>query len=79
MQPMANATASELRDDGPEVVLGTTLPSLESAGYEELKERRPAGLLRRYLATQRHVAGLWMGGLVDYVRTRPREARRVRT
>lgn len=76
MQPMANATASELKDDGPEVVLGTTLPSLESAGYEELKERRPPGLLRRYLTTQRHVAGLWMGGLVDYVRTRPREARR---
>ncbi len=73
---MTEAAASELRDDAPEVILGTTLPSLASAGYEELRERRSPGLLRRFLTTHRHLSGLVLGGLVDYVRTRRGEQRR---
>ncbi|MCP3964520.1 MAG: AarF/ABC1/UbiB kinase family protein [bacterium] len=57
-------------------VTGTRVPSLAEAGYEELRERRPAGLLRRYLTTNRHLIGLLFGALVDYTRTRPREERR---
>ncbi len=56
-------------------LMGTKLPSLADAGYEELRESRPAGLLRRYLVTNRHLIGLLMGGLVDYSRTRPKTKR----
>lgn len=39
-------------------------------------ERPPAGLLRRFLITQRHLWGLLLGALVASVRHRPRERRR---
>ena len=58
------------------MILGTTLPSLASAGYEELRERRPPGLVRRFLTTQRHLTGLVLGALIDWVRTRKGDERR---
>jgi len=60
----------------PERVDGIRLPTLAEGGWEELKESRPPGLLRRYLVTNRHLLGLLMGGLIDWVRTRPRRKRR---
>ncbi len=57
-------------------MMGTRVPSLAEAGYEELRERRPPGLLRRYLVTNRHLIGLLLGGLIDYSRTRPKDQRR---
>ncbi len=57
-------------------MMGTRIPSLAEAGYEELRERRPPGLLRRYLVTNRHLIGLLLGGLIDYSRTRPKDQRR---
>lgn len=56
--------------------MGTRVPTLAEAGYEELRERRPPGLIRRYLTTNRHIIGMLFGGLVDYSRTRPKEKRR---
>ncbi len=56
--------------------MGLELPSLEESGFEELRESGGQGLLRRFLVTQRHLSGLALGGLADYVRTRPREERR---
>jgi ubiquinone biosynthesis protein len=44
----------------------------EAPAFEVLKERKPPGLLRRYLITQRHLIGLLFGGLIAYVRSRPR-------
>ena len=44
--------------------------------FEILHETRPPGLVRRFLTTQRHFLGLLFGGLVDWVRTRPRLKRR---
>ena len=55
--------------------LGTRLPSLEEAGFETLEEKRPPGLIRRLLVTQRHTLGLAAGGLIDWVRTRRPEDR----
>ncbi len=43
--------------------------------FEVFQERRPAGLIRRYFATQRHFIGLLFGGLVAWVRARPRSKR----
>ena len=59
-----------------ELVFGARLPSLEDAGYEELEERPPPGLIRRFLTTVRHLIGLLLGGLIDGVRTRPQWKRR---
>lgn len=35
-------------------------------GFVIMDEKKPAGLLRRYFTTQRHLMGLAMGGLVSY-------------
>ncbi len=43
--------------------------------FEVFVERKPPGLLRRYFATQRHFIGLVFGGLISFVRTRPRNKR----
>ncbi len=43
--------------------------------FEVLEERRPPGLVRRYFTTQRHLIGLLFGGLVAFVRARPRDRR----
>ncbi|MEM7352213.1 MAG: AarF/UbiB family protein [Acidobacteriota bacterium] len=59
-----------------EALMGTRIPSLAEAGYEELRERRPPGLIRRYLTTNRHLFGLLLGGLIDYIRSRPKTKRR---
>lgn len=45
-------------------------------GFEVLEETRPQGLVRRFLTTQRHFLGLLGGGLVDWVRARPKIKRR---
>ncbi len=58
------------------VVLGTRIPTLAEAGFEELQEGRKPGLLRRFFTTQRHMNGLLLGALVDHVRTRKGSARR---
>jgi ubiquinone biosynthesis protein len=47
----------------------------EAPAFEVLEEQRPPGLLSRYLTTQRHLIGLTFGGLISYVRTRPRRKR----
>lgn len=60
----------------PERVDGLRVPSLAEGGWEALEESRPPGLLRRYLATNRHLLGLLFGGLMEWVRTRPRRLRR---
>lgn len=41
--------------------LGTGLPSLADAGFEEMREARPQGTLRRTLALLRHALGLGIG------------------
>lgn len=61
---------------GVELPIGTGSATLASAGFEELEERRPAGVVRRFFITHRHLAGLLAGGLIDSVRTRPRSERR---
>ncbi|MEM7582700.1 MAG: AarF/UbiB family protein [Acidobacteriota bacterium] len=71
---MQTTPETRLRTAGE--LMGTKVPSLADAGYEELRETRPAGLVRRYLVTQRHLLGLLLGGLIDYCRTRPRSKRR---
>ncbi len=43
--------------------------------FEVFVERRPPGLVRRYFVTQRHLIGLLFGGLLAFVRTRPRGRR----
>ena len=43
--------------------------------FEVFQERRPPGLIRRYLTTQRHFTGLIFGGLIAWVRVRPRNKR----
>lgn len=48
----------------------------EGSGFEVLEETRPPGLVRRFLTTQRHFLGLLGGGLVDWVRSRPKAQRR---
>ncbi len=68
--------ADEPAEASPVVFLGTELPSLAEAGFEELAEKRPAGLVRRFLTTQRHLIGLAMGFVVDLPRSRPRRRRR---
>ncbi len=68
--PAAGTPAAE----GP--MMGTRVPSLAEAGYEELRERRPPGLVRRFLATHRHVSGLVLGGLIATCRARPEAKRR---
>ncbi len=70
------AEVSSTRKESQGNMLGTRVPSLAEAGYEELRERRPPGLLRRYFTTNRHLIGLLLGGLIDYTRTRPKEQRR---
>ncbi len=64
-------TVTNAETPSAEALLGTKVPSLADAGYEELRESRPPGLVRRYLATQRHLFGLLLGGLIDFSRTRP--------
>ncbi len=74
---MAEArTASDLRSSTRDVVFGTRIPTLAEAGFEELKERRPPGLVRRFLVVLRHLTGLVYGSLIDYVRTRTWSRRR---
>ncbi len=72
------ATSSAPSAAAPAVspMVGTRVPTLAEAGYEELRERRPPGILRRYLVTNRHLIGLLLGGLIDYSRTRPKDQRR---
>ncbi len=70
----AEAPAAETPAGGP--MMGTRVPTLAEAGYEELRERRTPGLLRRYLVTNRHLIGLLLGGLIDYSRTRSGDQRR---
>ncbi len=41
---------------------------LAAPDFEILVERKPAGLLRRYLTTQRHLIALAMGGLIHLAR-----------
>lgn len=41
--------------------------------FEILVEKPPAGLIRRYFTTQRHMIGLALGGLVAHVRSRRRK------
>ena len=72
----ANPSVTTAAVRSPEALMGTRVPSLAEAGYEELRESRPPGLLRRYLATNRHLLGLLFGGLIDYTRTRPKHLRR---
>ena len=72
----ASPPVPELAPPTAEERMGTRVPSLAEAGYEELRERRPPGLLRRYLTTNRHLIGLLLGGLVDYSRSLPKEKRR---
>lgn len=55
--------------------LGTRMPSLAEAGFEEMKERRPPGIVRRFLVTTRHLIALLAGALIDWVRTRRPEDR----
>ncbi len=43
--------------------------------FEVFMERRRAGLVRRYFATQRHFVGLLFGGLIAWVRSRPASRR----
>ncbi len=59
-----------------ERVSGTRVPSLAEAGYEELIERRPSGVVLRFLVTAHHLNGLLLGSLIDYVRTRRKSQRR---
>lgn len=61
-------------DDG-EIYFGTLLPSLEDAGFEELVERRPAGLVWRFVVVSWHLRGLVLGALVDRPRGLPKAAR----
>jgi ubiquinone biosynthesis protein len=49
--------------------------SEDSGDYEILVEARPQGLVRRFLTTQRHFAGLVFGGLNSRVRRRLPEQR----
>jgi ubiquinone biosynthesis protein len=68
---MARArTAADFDDVADGVVLGTRVPTLAEAGFEELREGRKPGLIRRFLTTQRHLNGLLLGALVDHVRSR---------
>ena len=69
-----SGAASATDAEGP--MMGTRVPSLAEAGYEELRERRPPGLMRRFLTTNRHLIGLLLGGLIDFCRERPKENRR---
>ena len=48
----------------------STAAAVEPA-FEVFVERKPPGLLRRYLVTQRHFLGLLFGGLISWVRSQP--------
>jgi ubiquinone biosynthesis protein len=50
-------------------------PVEEVAGFEVFQERRPPGLLRRFLTTQRHLVGLAVGGAAAHLRGLPRRKR----
>jgi len=50
-------------------------PNGTSGEYEVLIETRPQGLVRRFVTTQRHLAGLVFGGLDARLRTRQPEQR----
>jgi ubiquinone biosynthesis protein len=67
---------TKVREEPSGRVDGMPLPSLAEGGWEELKESRPPGYLRRYLVTNRHLIGLLFGGLIDWVRSRPQSKRR---
>jgi ubiquinone biosynthesis protein len=54
---------------------GTADPAVAPPGFELLLERPPAGLVRRFLTTQRHFLGLAMGGLVARTRAGHEEGR----
>ena len=69
-------TATDATAPTAEALMGTKVPSLADAGYEELTERPPPGLVRRYLTTNRHLLGLLLGGLIDYSRSRPKAKKR---
>jgi ubiquinone biosynthesis protein len=49
---------------------GTQVVHPPAAGFEVVPVRKPAGLVRRALATNRHLAGLALGGLVAWARER---------
>lgn len=69
-------SAEPLPQEEDDVFFGTRLPSLEEGGFEELKERRPAGLMRRFLVVNWHLLGLLLGALVDRPRALPTSKRR---
>ena len=45
----------------------TPVPVPQAGAFEIMVEKKPAGLIRRYFTTQRHLLGLAMGGLVHFV------------
>lgn len=47
-----------------------SVPATPNGEFEIMIERKPPGLIRRYFTTQRHLSGLAMGSLVDYVRVK---------
>jgi ubiquinone biosynthesis protein len=60
----------------PAVEAGVAVPEDETAApatFETAPSARPQGLVRRALTTQRHLAGLALGGLVARVRARQAE------
>lgn len=63
-------------DDSDELFFGTRLPSLEEAGFEEMPERRPPGLVRRFVVVTWHLRGLLLGYLIDRPRSLPRSQQR---
>jgi len=52
-------------------------PLSKEAPFELLIEKPVPGLLRRYLTTQRHMVGLFMGGLGTWVRHHRKQPKRV--
>ncbi len=72
---MAVRTVSETRSPSLSAAVPEAPPAAAERRFEVLIERRPPGLVRRFFVTQRHLAGLLAGGLVDWVRQRPRGRR----
>jgi ubiquinone biosynthesis protein len=52
---------------------GTQLVRAAAPAFEVVPVRKPAGLVRRAMTTNRHIAGLVLGALVSFVRTRRAE------
>jgi len=69
MKAAAPAKAKRRRNDPPPVI------QTERGEFEIMIERRPHGLARRWLTTQRHLMALLFGGLAAYVREGRRMSR----